>query len=147
MKQVKIESGCKPGMKTITYQFEDGTKSIIEVEDKWAEMLEVSIRKEENSNRKERYHTVISLDSCDYEGEWFQSNEPDPAEACELAYEQERVDTFLETLTETQRRRLNYRMLDADISLREIARLEGVASKQVIKTFEQIKVKYKKFFE
>lgn len=134
-------------MKQITYEFADGTKSVIEVDDALADEIIISRREEENYERKTRYWCKVSLDECDFEGEWFADKSPTPLERYELDEQQRRVDSFLETLTPTQRRRFNYRMIDPSISLREIARLEGVPFQTVNETFDQIKKKYKKFFK
>lgn len=135
-------------MKKITYEFADGTKSTIEVEDALAEQIEISRREEENYERKTRYWVKVSLDSgCEYEGEWFKDKGPTPSERYELDEQQKKVDEFLKTLTPVQLRRLSYRMEDEHISLREIARREGASFQSVNETFEQIKKKYKNFFE
>lgn len=135
-------------MKQITYEFADGTKSVIEVEDKWADMITVSRRKEENSNRKYRYWVKVSMDTdCEYEGDWFVERSPNPAEQNELKEQQLRVNEFLKTLTPVQRRRFAYRLDDPSISLREIARQEGTSYTSVKETFEQIEKKHRKFFE
>lgn len=139
-------------MKRIIYEFEDGTKSEIEVEDKWADFVTVSRREEENSNRKERYHTAIHLDRCEYEGDWFIDKET-PATAYEkelqmkeLEEEEKRVEEFISSLSEVQRRRLQYKLNNPKISYREISRIENVQVKAVTKTFEQVQKKFKDFF-
>lgn len=56
-------------MKKIVYEWADGTKTTIKVEDKWADFVEDSRRKEENYERKMRYWNKVSLDSCEYQGD------------------------------------------------------------------------------
>ena len=136
----------KPHTKTVTYVFADGSKSVIEVEDKFADFIEVSRREEENYERKSRYWCRIRLDESSYEGKWFEDQESSPSEALERELEQERVDDFFKTLTEVQRRRLSLRMDDPDLSLREIARIENCDIKTIRECFEAIKKKYNKFF-
>ena len=128
--------------KTIVYEFADGTKSIVEVDAHIADSIEVSRREEENYERKCRYWTKVKMD---YEGSCF-ADENTPSRLYELAEEERRVEAFLTTLTETQRRRLILRMDDPDLSLRDIARLEGVDIKTMTECFNAIKVKFNKFF-
>ena len=74
---------------------------------------------------------------------------PSPAELYEMEYERERsqarVDAFMATLTETQKRRLLLKMEGK--SLRESARIEGCDHKAVGKTMDQIEKKYNEFFK
>ena len=73
---------------------------------------------------------------------------PSPAELYEMEYERERsqarVDAFMATLTETQKRRLLLKM--EGMSERKIAEIEGCSHTSVEETFEAIKKKYNKFF-
>lgn len=139
-------------MKTITYEFADGTKSEIEVDDEWAEFVTVSRREEESYERKERYHTAIHLDWCDYEGDWFaDNNTPETAyekeiREQELLEQEARVVDFISLLTPIQRRRLQYKLDDPKISNREIARIEGVDIRAVNDSFIGIQKKFNKFY-
>ena len=108
-----------------------------------------------------RYWNKVSLDSCEYQGDWFESPDPTPEEAyfqeekeekkieeTKAAEEkEEKVEAFIATLTSVQRRRLEYKLDDPNISFREIARLEGTNLNAIVSCFECIKKKYKKFFE
>lgn len=134
-------------MKKIVYEWADGTKTTIEVEDKWADFVEDSRRKEENYERKMRYWNKVSLDSCEYQGDWFESSVPTPEEAYFQKEQEEKVEAFIATLTSVQKRRLQYKLDDPMISFREIARLEGTNLNAIGSCFECIKKKYKKFFE
>ena len=54
----------------IEYKFADGTKSIVEVDDNWGNVLLEYDRQEKNNNQTEtRRH--CSLDGMEFEGEWF----------------------------------------------------------------------------
>lgn len=117
----------------------------VEVDDAFGEWYIEEERKQENAERRHRYWVTVSLDSLEYEGEWFADPSPSPAEICEREEEQRRVDEFLATLTEIQRRRLQIKMDNPHISDREIARREGVDYKQIQKSFDQIRKKYEKF--
>lgn len=51
-------------MKKIVYEWADGTKTTIEVEDIWADFVEDSRRKEENYERKMRYWNFLCSNDC-----------------------------------------------------------------------------------
>lgn len=54
----------------ITYAFADGTKSVVDVEENWGEVILEFDRQEYNNDHKEtRRHA--SLDAMDYEGDFF----------------------------------------------------------------------------
>ena len=128
----------------IKFKFDDGTISEVEVDDETGQKYLEEERKIENANRKERYWVKAHLDSMDYEGELFQSPYPNPLDQVIIDEEQRRVDEFKETLTEIQRRRLE--KLLVGMSQIEIARDENTTHRAVQKTIEQLKTKYKKFF-
>jgi len=117
----------------------------VEVDDAFGEWYIEQERIEENAKRRDRYWVTVSLDSLEYEGEWFADPSPTPAEQYELEEEEKMVEAFMSTLTEIQRRRLQIKMDNPHISDREIARREGVDYKQIQKTFDQIRKKYEKF--
>ena len=116
----------------------------VEVDDELGEWYVEQERIEENAKRRDRYWITVSLDSLEYEGEWFADPSPTPLEACIIAEEERRVDEFKKTLTPTQLRRLE--LLEEDISLREIARLEKTNLSAVQKTRDQIQKKAEIFF-
>ena len=128
----------------IKFKFDDGTISEVEVDDETGQKYLEEERKIENANRKERYWVKAHLDSMDYEGELFQSPYPNPLDQVIIDEEQKRVDEFKATLTEIQRRRLE-KLLDG-MSQIEIARDENTTHRAVQKTIEQLKIKFKKFF-
>ncbi len=130
----------------IKYEFQDRTISEVEVPDDIANFITISRREEENLARKERYHTRVSLDALEYFGEDFADNNS-PFTTLDEQEEHERLDAFINTLTDVQRRRLLMKLENPALSLREIARNEGVDIKTVCDSFNQIQRKYKKFFK
>ncbi len=161
-KRTRVEFVEKNGEKVsakIHYVFADGTKKVIEVSVKDGEVMDALLKKEEASDRKHRRLIKFYYETSDefsdeqehFEGEMFVDPNSNPEERCELEEEQsleeKRVEEFKSTLTPVQLKRLSYRLQNPDISLREIARLEGVSYSQIHKTFEQIKIKYKNFFK
>ena len=130
----------------INYVFADGHSEEIEVSEEVAEYLTVSNREIQNLERKERYHTAVSLDSAEYEGEWFADNET-PVFYLNIQEEHEHVSAFLNILTDNQREKLEYKLAHPEASLRDIASHFGVALASIRDTFNYIKKKYLTFFE
>lgn len=128
----------------IKFKFADG--SVSEVEEDLGLVISVMEREEESYERKMRRWAPIKLDQAEYQGDWFANNDT-PEKKYVLNESQKKVDEFKKKLTPTQLRRLEIREDDPIISLREIARMEGTTLKAIEDTFEQIKKKYKKFFE
>ncbi len=128
----------------ITWKFNDGTSSEVEVADDVGTFILDSRRKERALAERERYHCPYSYDAILYEGEEYAAPET-PASTYEKAERNKLLHTSMETLTETQRRRL---LMFADgLSYREIARREGVSDhKKVIKSINAAREKIKKFF-
>ena len=116
----------------------------VEVDDVFGEWYVEQERIEENAKRRDRYWITVSLDSADYEGDWFADPSPTPAEQYELDEEERRVAEFKKILTPVQLRRLE--MLEEGMSIREIAVKEGVGHKDIIESRNQIRKKYIKFF-
>ena len=133
----------------IKYIFADGTISEVEVDEEYGRLHIEADRKLENDNRRWRYHVKASLDDCDYEGEWFQDTKPNPHEQMliDLEYEESKkeVQAFKKTLTHIQLTRLE--MLEEGMTQREIAEREGVNLSAVQKSIDQIRKKYKTFFD
>ena len=130
----------------IKFKFADGSVSEVEVDEELGLVISAMEREEQSYERKMRRWCPIKLDEAEYEGEWFADNNT-PEKAYELEESQRRVDEFKKLLTPTQLRRLELKEDNPGISLREIARLEGTQLKAIEDTFEQIKKKYKKFFD
>ena len=130
----------------IKFKFADGTVSEVEVEEELGLVISAMEREEQSYERKMRRWAPIKLDDAEYEGEWFADNDT-PEKRYELEESQKRVDEFKKTLTSTQLRRLEIRESNPNISFREIAEIEHTDVRAVWETFDQIKKKYKKFFE
>lgn len=127
----------------IKYQFADGTTSEVEVSEEIGAFITASRREESNGDRKQRYH-CLSLDGFEYEGEAFADESQDQDLIREEVDSQSKVDKFMATLTEVQRRRLERRLDGA--SAAQIAREEHCDASVVRESLKQIKAKYKKFF-
>lgn len=127
----------------INYKFADGTTSEVEVDEELGAFITASRREEANYNRKTRYHCV-SLDFFDFEGEAFKDKHSSPDEVSADELSQQRVEEFLNTLTDIQRRRLEMR-LDG-LSFAEIARREGTYRSAIHACFEDIRKRAEKFF-
>lgn len=126
----------------ITYQFANGDVSEVEVSEEVGTVIVDSRRKEDNLDRKERYH-CYSYDAIDYEGEEFA--DPDtPASLLEKDELSGRVHSAMSHLTEIQVRRIT--LLAEGHSIREIARMEGVDHKVVAESIEGARKKFLKFF-
>lgn len=117
----------------------------VEVDDVFGEWYVEQERKQENAERKQRYWVTVSLDSLEYEGEWFADPSPTPEEQYELDESARRVAEFKKTLTPVQLRRLE--MLEEGMSEREIAKADNAAKTSVHETIEQLKKKYLEFFK
>lgn len=116
----------------------------VEVDDAFGEWYVDEERKQENAERKHRYWVTVSLDSLEYEGEWFADSAPTPEEQYGLDESARRVAEFKKTLTPVQLRRLE--MLEEGMSEREIAAAEKSAKTAVHKSIVQIREKYSSFF-
>jgi len=126
----------------IKYKFANGEVKYVEVSDEVGAEILKSRRIEENGDRKERYH-CYSIAGLDYEGDEFADK--DTPESLLLNKEGDgRTKEFLESLTETQRRRLELR-LDG-YKLKQIAKIEKVDFRAVKDTFTQIQKKFQTFF-
>ena len=119
----------------IKYMFANGDVSEVEVSDEVGNVIVDSRRKEDNLDRKERYH-CYSYDAIDYEGEEYA--DPDtPDSLLERDELSSRVQSAMSHLTEIQVRRLT--LFAEGLSIREIARKEGVDHKAVAKSIESAK--------
>lgn len=126
----------------ITWKFADGTTSEVEVNEEIGSYITASRREESNLDRKERYH-CYSLDAIDYEGlEYAADTTPENETA--RKEDTARVNAALDKLSETQHRRLL--MLADGLSIREIARREGVDHRAVRESIEAARKKFKKNF-
>lgn len=129
----------------VKYEFADGTVSEIEVSEELGAYITASRREEENYERKTRYHCTVSLDSLEYEGEWFADETHNPERAVLQEEEEKQVQIFLSSLTDKQRSRVQG-LMDGK-SIREIAEEEGIAYLTVYDSIELVKKKAKSFFQ
>lgn len=128
----------------IKYEFADGTVQEIEVDESFGNYYIQAKREEESLNRKERYHNTCSLDSMDYEGDFFADETYSPETLMNSKESQKRVDEFLSSLTDIQRKRVE-KLLDGK-SMRQIAKEEGVDISTVTESLKSVRKKYSKFF-
>lgn len=126
----------------ITWKFADGTTSEVEVNEELGDFITASRREESNLDRKERYHSY-SLDAIDYEGLEY-STDTTPETEMSSRDDTARVNVALDKLSETQQRRLL--MLADGLSIREIARREGVDHRAIRESIEAARKKFKKNF-
>ena len=125
----------------VEYKFADGTISEVDVPEEIGAYIMDSRRKENASNRKERYH-CSPLDAILYEGSEFGYEEGN--------YLEEQEDTallkkVLDCLTETQRRRML--LFIEGWSLRKIAEQEGANYKSVEESIKAAQKKIQKFLK
>ena len=109
-------------------------------DDEWFSIFIDEVRKESNTLRRYRYN-CLSLDAFEYEGDYFASYDT-PESYIDLEEEKVEVDMFLDSLTEIERKYLDYKLNNVDISLREIARQTNRSATAIHKTFEKIRKKY-----
>ena len=128
----------------LKYESVTGYVEEVEISAEIGAYITADRREEENANRRHRYHAAYSLDGAVYEGDDFATDDT-PESACIRDYENEQLYAALDTLTDTQRRRLE--MFADGLTFREIARREGVSHKQVSKSIEQARTKIKKIYE
>lgn len=126
----------------IKYEFADGTVSEVEVEESVGAVIIDSRRREDNLSRKERYH-CLSLDALDFEGAEC-AGEDTPERILVENVEKERIADALDKLSGVQRRRLL--MLADGMSIREIARAEGVKHTPVLRSIERARKIFKENF-
>ena len=126
----------------INYTFNNGENSEVEVNEQIGAVILESRRKEENLARKERYHCV-SMEDAVYEGD-DSIDERTPESLFMEQLDNEHIKETLDKLSETQRRRLL--MLASGMSIREIARAEGVEFGPVYRSIEAAKKTFLKNF-
>ena len=127
----------------IKYEFADGTATEIEVSEEIGTVIIDSRRKESNRDRMERRH-CYSYDAIEYEGEEYGAE--DYYECMDDSIDRDaRVRAAFDTLTEVQKRRLL--MLAEGLSMREIARREGIKHHAVMESIEGAKKKFLKNYK
>lgn len=127
----------------IKYEFADGTATEIEVSEEIGTVIIDSRRKESNLDRKERRH-CYSYDAIEYEGDEY--GKEDYYECTDDSIDRDaRVRAAFYTLTEVQKRRLL--MLANGLSMREIARREGIKHHAVMESIEGARKKFLKNYK
>ena len=124
----------------INYTFNNGENSEVEVDEEIGEVILESRRKEENLARKERYHCV-SMEDAVYEGD-DSIDERTPESLFMEQLDNEHIKETLDKLSDLHRRRLL--MLVQGLTIREIAKIEGVTVRAVFDSIEKAKETFKK---
>ncbi len=124
----------------IKYNFINGESTEIEVDESIGTFILDSRRIEENLARKERYHCYSS--DAAWEGEDY-ADQDTPEITLLRKYENKRLASALDELTEVQKRR--FIKFAEGLSIREIARQEEANFKSVHDSIEQARKKLKKF--
>ena len=124
----------------IKYNFINGESTEIEVDKSIGTFILDSRRIEENLARKERYHCYSS--DAAWEGEDY-ADQDTPEITLLRKYENKRLASALDELTEVQKRR--FIKFAEGLSIREIARQEEANFKSVHDSIEQARKKLKKF--
>lgn len=127
----------------IKYEFANGERTEVEVDDAVGTIILDSRRIEENGNRRERYH-CYSLEGAVYEGEDYASSEDILADYIQREDNSE-LYAALNKLSEPQWRR--FIQVAEGFSMQEIARIEGVGYYSVFKSVEAARKKLKKFLK
>ena len=138
----RVTSGKDKRMK-IKYEFADGAITEVEADDNIGSFIVEDRRKEENLERKERYH-CYPLDAAEFDSLEVADMET-PESILSVKDESEKINAALAQLTEVQRRRLL--MSASGMTTREIGRIEGVDHKAVLKSINQAKKFLKKFLK
>ncbi len=127
----------------VNYTFINGEISSVEVSEEIGTLIMDSRRKEHADDERQRYH-CLSSDGADFEGEAYADTRTPESELerMELCREMQEA---INSLTDIQKSRLAM-YLDG-MSMREIARIEGVQHKAVAFSFEGIRKKFKKFLK
>lgn len=117
----------------ITWKFNDGTISEVEVSEEVGQTILTSRRQERAQAERERYH-CSSLNGMDYEGTMFADYQT-PATVYAEKIKNKQVRDVFNQLTTVQQRRLSLRA--EGMSIHEIAESEGVDFKAVWKSINQ----------
>ncbi len=116
----------------IKYEFVNGETMEVEVEERIGTLILDSRRAEESNSRKERRHCYSS--DCAWDGLEYATIDDVESRIIQETKNQ-KITNVLKKLTRTQRRRL---LMSANgMSLREIARKEGICHRAVEKSIEQ----------
>jgi len=131
----------------IKYKFADGSVTRVEVSNEIGSFIKESRRLEANLSRKERYH-CNSIEGSLFEGrELGMSETPEKVLIMKIDSKEmaQRISDTLDKLTDVQRRRLL--LCIKGLTVREIARLEGVGVNAVGKSISAARKNFINFFE
>ena len=126
----------------IKYTFDNGENSEVEVNEEIGAVILESRRKEENMERKRR-RRCYSLDDIDFEGDDF-ADDRTPESLFMEQLDNEHIKETLDKLSDLHRRRLL--MLAQGLTIREIAKIEGVTVRAVFDSIEKAKEAFKKIY-
>jgi len=118
-----------------------------DVDVKWIQAVNDSMRKDANYARKERYH-CYRLDIADDKDEWVASQEHDPFyNLCRETTEEElnRLRYAISRLTKDQQRLIEYAYYKG-YSMKAFAEIEGVSPKAISKRHQTILKKLREIF-
>lgn len=107
------------------------------------EYLNENARLIRNAERREAYHTLYHLEALDYEGNSIAYLDT-PEHIVIQKEEAEHIQSTLTLLTETQQRRLW--MLSENMTLREIAAVEGASAGTAKESLDAAKKKFQNNF-
>ena len=126
----------------IKYTFDNGENSEVEVNEEIGAVILESRRKEENMERNRR-RRCYSLDDVDFEGDDF-ADDRTPESLFMEQRDNEHIKETLDKLSDLHRRRLL--MLAQGLTIREIAKIEGVTVRAVFDSIEKAKEAFKKIY-
>ena len=146
MNKIKRELNEKP---EIIYKTVEGTIIVTnrQVDQKWINMVNDSMRIDSNLARKERYH-CFRLDIADDRDEWVASYDDDPFyNLCRETPEEElnRLHYAISQLSEDQKRLIDY-VYYKGYSLKAFAEIEGVDPSAITRRHQVILKKLKDIF-
>ena len=126
----------------IKYTFDNGENSEVEVNEEIGAVILESRRKEENMERNRR-RRCYSLDDVDFAGDAF-ADARTPESLFMEQLDNEHIKETLDKLSDLHRRRLL--MLAQGLTIREIAKIEGVTVRAVFDSIEKAKEAFKKIY-
>lgn len=127
----------------ISYKFVNNEIAEVEVPEEIGTFILDSRRMEHNAEERQRYHCPYSTDALTYEGMEY-ADPTDIAQTLSAVENSKKLYEALGHLSDVQRRRLL--MLADGLSLREIARQEGVDIKTLRESIEGARKKFLKFY-
>ncbi len=127
----------------IKYEFADGTVSEVEVSAEIGSVIIESRKAEETADRRQRYNCPYSIEAVSYEGAEYADKNDFVLDLVNVE-DNKKIHEAFSHLSDTQRRRLL--MVAEGLTLREIARREGVEIKTVRESVDGARKKFLKFY-